>query len=544
MGLSSLSLNDIEKHLILTEILLEDIAEIIDTHFLRLDCTNSPLKPTAVNLNIEGQNNTATSLNITNSNWIDYLSLAVTDTAGSGVTASGGDLTIESLDADIKLKLYDNAGGRKVSVIDSDTSEVASIDSDGLGIFTNLDVDTLNLNGNVISDSTGTVSFDNEDLTTTGTVQAEHLYSTDDVVIDDDLTVGDGTGTSQIIAKGTAFPVGKFVRYTTAGSGTYGAMALERVHSDGNGQNGFGVGQYFLLEDGGGNEGDFAGFFGARWHSATSGSETGELIFTPAKNNDDPWNDTPTLIVRATTAGGSQTITIDSTPKLYSSSGTFDFDDDNITSSGNLTLTGAASELIVDTTTLVVNASGYADRVGIGTATPPQELSFGASTPVISTDTSDGSDNKRLDVTAGGAFGSTRGAGFSLFGNEHANKGYCQLIAGNPTSPTEWYHGALIFQTGGVNRFVIDVGGDTGIGITSPTAKFHIDQSSATGAKPVLRLDQGDIDDSFIDFIGTSAADGSRSISTDTTENSAKFGAIRIEINGVTKWIRIYDDES
>ena len=51
-------------------------------------------------------------------------------------------------------------------------------------------------------------------------------------------------------------------------------------------------------------------------------------------------------------------------------------------------------------------------------------------------------------------------------------------------------------------------------------------------------------DDTFIDFIGTSAANGSRSISSDVTENSAKFGAIRIEINGVTKWIRIYDDES
>ncbi len=83
-----------------------------------------------------------------------------------------------------------------------------------------------------------------------------------------------------------------------------------------------------------------------------------------------------------------------------------------------------------------------------------------------------------------------------------------------------------------------------GIGTTDPQAKHHIDQSSSSGAIPVLILDQGDIDDSFVDFIGTSAADGTRSISSDTTEDSAKFGAIRIEINGVTKWIRVYDDES
>lgn len=71
-----------------------------------------------------------------------------------------------------------------------------------------------------------------------------------------------------------------------------------------------------------------------------------------------------------------------------------------------------------------------------------------------------------------------------------------------------------------------------------------IDQSSSSGAETVLKLDQADIDDTFIDFIGTSAVDGSRSISSDTTEDSAKFGAIKIEINGVTKWIRIYDTES
>lgn len=86
--------------------------------------------------------------------------------------------------------------------------------------------------------------------------------------------------------------------------------------------------------------------------------------------------------------------------------------------------------------------------------------------------------------------------------------------------------------------------GKVGIGTSSPTGMVHIDQASASGAAPVLRIDQADVDDSFIDFIGTSAADGSKSISSDTTTDSAKFGAIRIEINGTTKWIRIYDDES
>ena len=109
--------------------------------------------------------------------------------------------------------------------------------------------------------------------------------------------------------------------------------------------------------------------------------------------------------------------------------------------------------------------------------------------------------------------------------------------------------GRLIFTTrtsGGSldEKMRITNAGIIGVGLTAPTGKLHVDQASASGAIPVLRLDQGDIDDTFIDFIGTSAADGSRSISSDTTEDSAKFGAIRVEINGVTKWVRVYDNES
>jgi len=81
-------------------------------------------------------------------------------------------------------------------------------------------------------------------------------------------------------------------------------------------------------------------------------------------------------------------------------------------------------------------------------------------------------------------------------------------------------------------------------GVSSLAGQVHIDQASTTAAIPVLVLDQGDIDDTFINYIGTSAADGSRSISSDTTEDSAKAGAFRIEINGVVRWVRFYDDHS
>ena len=107
----------------------------------------------------------------------------------------------------------------------------------------------------------------------------------------------------------------------------------------------------------------------------------------------------------------------------------------------------------------------------------------------------------------------------------------------------------MIFSTNSTtakneNQLVLHNDGLVGIGLVAPTAQLHIDQSDAAGAIPVLKLDQADIDDSFIDFIGTSAGDGTRSISSDVGELGACFGKIRVEINGVTKWIRVYDDST
>ena len=71
----------------------------------------------------------------------------------------------------------------------------------GLGTFGNLDVNTLNLNDNSITDSTGTILFDNENLTTTGTgTFGDVIASTGDVNIvtgnlegSDDFKVGTAT---------------------------------------------------------------------------------------------------------------------------------------------------------------------------------------------------------------------------------------------------------------------------------------------------------------------------------------------------------------
>ena len=79
-----------------------------------------------------------------------------------------------------------------------------------------------------------------------------------------------------------------------------------------------------------------------------------------------------------------------------------------------------------------------------------------------------------------------------------------------------------------------------GFGTSSPTSAFvTIDQSNASGAVAVLTLDQGDADQEFIRFDGTSASDQTKSITTDTSVGSLT-GHIRVNINGTDFWIPFY----
>lgn len=79
--------------------------------------------------------------------------------------------------------------------------------------------------------------------------------------------------------------------------------------------------------------------------------------------------------------------------------------------------------------------------------------------------------------------------------------------------------GLVILNEGGNANSDVRIEGDTdqnllfsdasadamGIGLAAPAAKLHIDQSSTTAAKPVLTVDQADVSEEFIRFIGSSA---------------------------------------
>ena len=79
-----------------------------------------------------------------------------------------------------------------------------------------------------------------------------------------------------------------------------------------------------------------------------------------------------------------------------------------------------------------------------------------------------------------------------------------------------------------------------GFGTSAPTSGFvNIDQASSTGAIAVLTLDQGDGDQEFIRFDGSTASDQSASLSTDTSVGDLT-GHIRVNINGTDFWIPYY----
>jgi len=189
--------------------------------------------------------------------------------------------------------------------------------------------------------------------------------------------------------------------------------------------------------------------------------------------------------------------------------------------------------------------------VGIGSAAPSQLFEVSNSTGAVMS-------LRRSDTTIDGSGGGV-GIG-SIYWSGDDPSGTTQVCASIDVAANgEWgstgdttdapcYMRFFTCPEGGVKTEAMRIDNNgwiaMGSGTLVPTARLHVDQASASGAVPVLRLDQGDTDESFIDFKGTSAADGSTHISSDTTTDSAKFGAVRIEINGVHKWIRVYDTHS
>ena len=92
--------------------------------------------------------------------------------------------------------------------------------------------------------------------------------------------------------------------------------------------------------------------------------------------------------------------------------------------------------------------------------------------------------------------------------------------------------------TSGNIQMVLTSAGNVGIGTTSPTAQLHVNQSSATGAKPTLRLRQAALTEEFIRFDTTVGAGNP----INTAALGTYYGRVRVWVEGVgEKWLALYN---
>ena len=105
------------------------------------------------------------------------------------------------------------------------------------------------------------------------------------------------------------------------------------------------------------------------------------------------------------------------------------------------------------------------------------------------------------------------------------------FLTAAPTTP-------IVFATNVIERARITGAGDFGINST-PDARFEVETEASEGHQAIT-IDQNDVDQAFIDFQGTSAANTANNITTWTTGNSIQ-GFTKQEVNGAAVWIPHYD---
>jgi hypothetical protein len=136
-----------------------------------------------------------------------------------------------------------------------------------------------------------------------------------------------------------------------------------------------------------------------------------------------------------------------------------------------------------------------------------------------------------LYFKAGSSLGANLGGELELYAGKHDGTG---------TSGNISFYG--YDSAGSVQALMTLKGASRYIGInnTSPSAPLDVKQNGTTANIPTVRIEQLDTDESFINFVGTSSAASANSISSSSASAGAKTGAIRVKINGVDAWIRVY----
>lgn len=255
----------------------------------------------------------------------------------------------------------------------------------------------------------------------------------------------------------------------------------------------------------------------------------------------------------------------------------------NLTAGSNISITNGSGSIAIaaslTTLTATVNGGGY-NIYGLGwlsgdtnnrgikvNASGQTFMGSGVPTPFFSGDLNVSSNiyvNGNIDQIVGSILTATIAPGKLTVKAADANAsnkgGNLHLKAGNSQGANaggeiEFYAGGHDgtgssgdhtfwgYNSAGAAQKIVTLKGDSkyvGINTATPATFLDVKQDGTTANIPVARLEQLDTDESFINFVGTSGAASANSISSSTASAAAKTGAIRIKINGVDAWIRVY----
>lgn len=167
-----------------------------------------------------------------------------------------------------------------------------------------------------------------------------------------------------------------------------------------------------------------------------------------------------------------------------------------------------------------------AQYISMGTSTTPGWFIIeGADATAAS-----GASGSNISLLAGNGDGT--GSGGSAF-----------VAGGNGTASTAFGGPAVISGGSSVNgaagTVYLNAGAASGSGAGGNIALTPGTSASGTGG--VVTQNASSNTRAFTNFVGFSGAASANSISSSTASASAKFGAIKIQINGTDKWIRVYD---
>jgi hypothetical protein len=183
------------------------------------------------------------------------------------------------------------------------------------------------------------------------------------------------------------------------------------------------------------------------------------------------------------------------------------------------TRTGASNNT-VDTEKVRITGTG---NVGIGTTNPLARLQLGTLASV-STATPE-------TISLGGTFSNSAGSNIKLKVYDDATSIGGMSVSNGQMEVTTWAAGKIAFYRGTTQSAIIDVNGNLGIGVSSPSQLLHVYKGNTGGLGGAIMIDNNGLavaNETALMF-GDGGASNIRAAISSTTENTPYYGDLKFK---------------